>query len=72
MLNQTPLKLRALLPPRRSLVRQFWADEAGFLLSAELVLILTLGAIAMVVGLNAVAKSVVQELNDVAQGGRRD
>ena len=43
------------------------ADEAGFVISAELVLILTVGVLSIVVGLNAVAKSVVQELNDFAQ-----
>ena len=50
------------------LVCDLAADDAGFILSAELVLILTIGVLAMVVGLNAIAKSVVQELNDVAQG----
>jgi len=43
-----------------------WQDEAGFVISAELVLVLTIGVLAMVVGINAVAKSVVMELNDVS------
>ena len=43
-----------------------WQDERGFILTAELVLILTIGVLAMIVGLNGVAKSVTQELNDVS------
>ncbi|VAX42662.1 hypothetical protein MNBD_PLANCTO02-518 [hydrothermal vent metagenome] len=49
----------------RTLV-SLWKDDAGFVISAELVLVLTIGVLAMVVGLNAVAKSVVMELNDVS------
>ncbi|MDA0589251.1 MAG: hypothetical protein O2820_17255 [Planctomycetota bacterium] len=41
-------------------------DEAGFIVSAELVLVLTIGVLSMVVGLTAVRDSVVQELNDVS------
>ena len=48
------------------MLRNFWADEAGFVLSAELVLVLTLGVLALVVGLNAVAKAINQELFDLA------
>ncbi|MEX0704690.1 MAG: hypothetical protein WD069_21500 [Planctomycetales bacterium] len=48
------------------MLKQLWMDEAGFVVSAELVLVLTIGVLAMVVGLHAVAKSVTQELNDVA------
>jgi len=47
-------------------VRRFFADEAGFVVSAELVLIGTLLVIGMVVGLSEVQHAVVQELNDVA------
>lgn len=43
-----------------------WADEHGFVLSAEMVLILTIGVLMMTVGLHAVSKAVVQELNDVS------
>lgn len=42
-------------------------DEAGFILSAELVLIATLLVIGLVVGLSEVQHAVVQELNDVAE-----
>ena len=41
-------------------------DEAGFIVSAELVLIATIGVIAMVVGLSEVALNVNNELHDVA------
>jgi hypothetical protein len=41
-------------------------DEAGFIISAELVLVMTIGVLAMVVGLTAVRDSVTHELNDVA------
>lgn len=48
------------------MVTQLWNDDAGVIISAELVLVLTIGVLAMVVGLHAVAKSATQELNDVA------
>ncbi|VAX42661.1 hypothetical protein MNBD_PLANCTO02-517 [hydrothermal vent metagenome] len=48
------------------MLRKLWNDEAGFVISAELVLVLTIGVLSMVVGLNAVAKSVTMELNDVS------
>lgn len=40
-------------------------DEAGFIVSAELVLISTLLVIGMIVGLSSVQHAVVAELNDV-------
>jgi len=43
-----------------------WKDEAGFIVSAELVLIATIAVLAMVVGLSEVANAVNQELEDVA------
>ncbi|QDT37959.1 hypothetical protein [Stratiformator vulcanicus] len=46
--------------------RTLWNDEAGLIISAELVLVLTIAVIGVVVGLNAVAKSVNNELLDVA------
>jgi len=49
------------------ILRALWRDQAGFILSAELVLILTVGVLAMVVGVHAIAKSVNHELVDVAQ-----
>ena len=41
-------------------------DEAGFVISAELVLVATIAVIAMVVGLSEVAISINEELEDVA------
>lgn len=41
-------------------------DESGFLVSSELVIVGTVGVLAMVVGLEAISSSVVQELNDLA------
>ncbi|MCA8985535.1 MAG: branched-chain amino acid aminotransferase [Planctomycetaceae bacterium] len=40
-------------------------DEAGFIVSAELVLVATIGVLAMIVGLSEVAFNVNQELEDV-------
>lgn len=39
-------------------------DEAGFVITAELVLVLTIAVLAMVVGLTAVRDSITQEMND--------
>ncbi|MCA8985249.1 MAG: hypothetical protein R3C12_19070 [Planctomycetaceae bacterium] len=47
------------------MLKQFWNDEAGFIVSAELVLIATLLVIGMIVGLSEVQHAVVAELNDV-------
>ena len=44
----------------------FCKDEAGFILSAELVLISTIGVLSMVVGLSEVSIAINQELEDVA------
>ena len=42
------------------------ADEHGFIISAELVLVLTIAVLGMVVGLVAVRDSITEELNDVS------
>ena len=47
-------------------LHRLWADEAGFVISAELVLVATILVIGMVVGLVTVRDAVVQELADVA------
>ncbi|MBM4074414.1 MAG: branched-chain amino acid aminotransferase [Planctomycetes bacterium] len=44
---------------------QFWNDEAGFIVSSELVLIATVGVLALVVGLSEVAININNELEDV-------
>lgn len=45
---------------------QLYNDEAGFLISAELVLVATILVIGMVVGLSEVRSAVNEELEDVA------
>jgi hypothetical protein len=45
---------------------KLWNDEAGFIVSAELVLIATILVLGMIVGLVSVRDQVVQELGDVA------
>lgn len=47
------------------LAHQLFHDEAGFIVSAELVLVSTILVIGMVVGLSEVANGVNQELEDV-------
>jgi len=47
--------------------RKLWADEAGFIVSAELVLVATILVIGMIVGLTVLRNQVVQELVDVGQ-----
>ena len=47
-------------------MRNLLNDEAGFIVSAELVLVATLLVIGMIVGLSEVQAAVVHELNDVA------
>jgi Flp pilus assembly pilin Flp len=48
------------------LITQLYRDEDGFVVSAELMLISTVGIIALVVGLSAVSNAVNNELRDVA------
>jgi Flp pilus assembly pilin Flp len=50
----------------KSAVARLIADESGFIVSAELILIATIGVLAMVVGLSEVAMNVNNELEDVA------
>ncbi|MES2793890.1 MAG: branched-chain amino acid aminotransferase [Planctomycetota bacterium] len=45
--------------------RTFLNDEAGFIVSAELVLIATIGVLSLIVGLSEVAFGVNQELEDI-------
>jgi Flp pilus assembly pilin Flp len=49
------------------LLRRLWTDEAGFVVSSELVLIATLLVIGLVVGLSSLRNQVVQELTDTGQ-----
>jgi hypothetical protein len=48
-------------------LRRVWKDEAGFVISAELVLVGSLVVIGLVVGLTSLRNQVVQELADVGQ-----
>ena len=43
-----------------------WNDEAGFIVSIELILIATIAIIGLITGLTAVRDAVVSELSDVA------
>ena len=45
--------------------RRLWTDEAGFIVSAELVLVATMLVIGMIVGLTSLRNQVVQELTDL-------
>lgn len=47
-------------------MRKLLNDQAGFVVSAELVLVLTIAVLGMVVGLTAVRDAVTQELNDIS------
>jgi Flp pilus assembly pilin Flp len=49
----------------RNLMKQLINDEAGFIVSAELVLVSTIAVLAMVVGLSELSHNVTQELEDV-------
>ena len=48
-----------------NLINNLYNDEAGFIVSAELVLISTIAVLGMVVGLSEVAFNINQELEDV-------
>ncbi|MFN3157976.1 MAG: branched-chain amino acid aminotransferase [Rubinisphaera brasiliensis] len=47
------------------LIRDLYADEAGFIISSEMVLVGTITVLGMVVGLSEVAFNINQELEDV-------
>jgi Flp pilus assembly pilin Flp len=49
------------------MLSRLWKEEAGAIVSAEIVLIMTILVIGMIVGLKSVRDSVVTELADVAQ-----
>jgi Flp pilus assembly pilin Flp len=48
-----------------NVVKRLWQDERGFVVSAELVLVVTVGVLAMIVGISSVASAINNELNDV-------
>jgi len=47
------------------LIRNLFADEAGFIVSSEVVLVGTITVLGMVIGLSEVAFNINQELEDV-------
>lgn len=49
------------------MLKRMWKDEAGFVISAELVLLATIVVIGLIVGWATVRDQVIQELGDVAQ-----
>lgn len=48
------------------MLKSLWNDQSGFVISAELVLVLTIAVLAMVVGLSEMAVAVNTELNDLS------
>jgi Flp pilus assembly pilin Flp len=48
------------------LFQQLWNDDLGAVVSAELVLVMTLVVLGMIVGLTTLRDQIVQELGDVA------
>ena len=48
------------------LIQKLFKDEAGFVVSSELILITTIAVLGLVVGLSSVAAGVNHELDDVA------
>ena len=66
--NRKPDPMTQLHTAREAATRLFHAlsaDENGFIVSAELVLVATIAVLGMVVGLSEVANNVNQELEDV-------
>lgn len=47
-------------------MRKFWNDQNGAVISAELVLVLTVSVLAVIVGLSEVSVAVNTELNDIS------
>ena len=48
-------------------LHRLWADEAGFVVSTEPVLVATILVIGLILGLTSLRNQVVQELGDLAQ-----
>lgn len=49
-----------------ALADRFWNDEAGFIVSIELILLSTIAIIGLIAGMASVRDAVVSELSDVA------
>lgn len=50
-----------------NVMNRLWNDEAGFIISTELMIIATILVLGMIVGLAAIREQIVQELADVAE-----
>ena len=50
----------------KSVPAQLWSDDAGFVVSIELILIATIAVIGLITGYSAMRDGVVSELSDVA------
>lgn len=50
----------------RQMLLRLWQDDAGFVISTELVLVATILVLGVIVGLTEVRNAVVQELGDLA------
>ena len=48
------------------MLKNFWNDESGVIISAELVLVLTICVLGVIVGLSSVVVAVNEELQDTA------
>ena len=48
-------------------MKNLWNDESGVIISAELVLVLTITVLGVIVGLSHVVMAVNEELSDIAQ-----
>ena len=49
----------------QTIIAQLFNDEAGFIVSAELVLVATIGVLSLIVGLSEVAFNINNELEDI-------
>lgn len=49
------------------MLKKLWNDESGFVIAAELVLVLTIAVLGTIVDLSHVVMAINQELNDIAQ-----
>jgi len=49
-----------------SLIKRMWNDEAGFVVSAELILIATIAVLGLIVALDTVRNAITSEMSDVA------
>ena len=49
------------------MLRKFWNDESGFIVSSELILIATIMVIGLIAGMVEIQYAVVGELNDISE-----